>query len=193
MTIYVLQVSRYEEIFTWFCNDLYNSIVTGLLSHPSLDWLFSLCFCQRCCCNDFCFSHQNHLCLTLYTARVDFGWGNEPYILWKYRFGEMCWMTFLWPWPKVKAVALINKKWLVCMISKKHFFNPDGKSGGNLWAIFFMSFSKSTLAISQEWYGPIDVKWKGSALVGYWVNYMTWTFGLTCNLDLDTFQGQIGK
>ena len=34
---------------------------------------------------------------------------------------------------------------------------------------------------------PIDVKWKGSALVGYWVQYMTLTFGLTHDLDLGCF------
>ena len=33
--------------------------------------------------------------------------------------------------------------------------------------------------------GPIDVKWKGSALVGYWVQYVTLTFDLTHDLDLD--------
>ena len=28
----------------------------------------------------------------------------------------MCWMTFPWPWPKVTAVALINKNLLICII-----------------------------------------------------------------------------
>ena len=32
--------------------------------------------------------------------------------------------------------------------------------------------------------GLIDVKWKGGALVGYWVNYVTFTFDLTHDLDL---------
>ena len=27
----------------------------------------------------------------------------------KYGSGKMCWMTFLWPWPKVTAVTLTNK------------------------------------------------------------------------------------
>ena len=31
----------------------------------------------------------------------------------KYRYGKMYWMTFLWPWSKVMAVALINKK--ICL------------------------------------------------------------------------------
>ena len=32
--------------------------------------------------------------------------------------------------------------------------------------------------------GPIDVKRKGGALVGYWVNYVTFTFDLTHDLEL---------
>ena len=36
--------------------------------------------------------------------------------------------------------------------------------------------------------GPIDVKRKGSALVGYWVQYVTLTFDLTPDLDLGCFK-----
>ena len=36
--------------------------------------------------------------------------------------------------------------------------------------------------------GPIDVKWKWSALVGYWVQYVTLTFDLTHDLDLGCFK-----
>ena len=32
----------------------------------------------------------------------------------KYRYGKMYWTTSPWPWPKVMAVALINKNLLVC-------------------------------------------------------------------------------
>ena len=32
--------------------------------------------------------------------------------------------------------------------------------------------------------GPIDVKWKEGASVGYWVNYVSLTFDLTHDLDL---------
>ena len=35
--------------------------------------------------------------------------------------------------------------------------------------------------------GPIDVKRKWSALVGYWVQYVTLTFDLTCELNLGCF------
>ena len=36
--------------------------------------------------------------------------------------------------------------------------------------------------------GPIDVKRKGSASVGYWVQYVTLTFDLTRDLDLGCFK-----
>ena len=36
--------------------------------------------------------------------------------------------------------------------------------------------------------GPIDVKRKGSALIGYWVQYVTLTFDLTHDLDLGCFK-----
>ena len=36
--------------------------------------------------------------------------------------------------------------------------------------------------------GPIDVKRKGSASVGYWVQYMTLTFDLTNDLDIGCFK-----
>ena len=36
--------------------------------------------------------------------------------------------------------------------------------------------------------GPIDVKRKGSALVGYWVQYVTLIFHLTHDLDLGCFK-----
>ena len=36
--------------------------------------------------------------------------------------------------------------------------------------------------------GPIDVKRKGSASVGYWIQYVTLTFDLTHNLDLGCFK-----
>ena len=32
--------------------------------------------------------------------------------------------------------------------------------------------------------GPIDVKRKGGVSAGYWVNYVTFTFDLTHDLDL---------
>ena len=36
--------------------------------------------------------------------------------------------------------------------------------------------------------GPINVKRKGSALVGYWVLYVTLTFDVTHDLDLGCFK-----
>ena len=36
-----------------------------------------------------------------------------------YRSGEMYCMTFPWPWPTVKALALISKNLLVCIIKRR--------------------------------------------------------------------------
>ena len=36
--------------------------------------------------------------------------------------------------------------------------------------------------------GPIDVKRKGSASVGHWVQYVTFTFDLNHDLDLGCFK-----
>ena len=44
------------------------------------------------------------------------------------------------------------------------------------------------MAIISEMVGPIDVKQKGSALIGYWVQYMTLTFDLTHDPDLGCFK-----
>ena len=50
-------------------------------------------------------------------------------------------------------------------------------------------FSRSNYFGRISWMvGPIDVKQKGDALVGYWVQYVTLTFDLTDNLDLGYFK-----
>ena len=36
--------------------------------------------------------------------------------------------------------------------------------------------------------GPIDMKWKGIALVGYWVQYVALNFDLTHDLDFGCFK-----
>ena len=40
---------------------------------------------------------------------------------------------------------------------------------------------------------PIDMKWKGSALVGYWVNYLIFTFDLTHDPGLEIFKVKFPK
>ena len=87
-----------------------------LLSHPGLGWLnvsihchHHVSVCHHCCCNNFCFSHQNHFSLTLYI-----------------------WMTILWALTKCTVVALINKNLVVCMIK----WVPLNQSLWNLIAIF---------------------------------------------------------
>ena len=58
-----------------------------------------------------------------------------------------------------------------------------------LWK-FWMCFFKVKCSIGHIWgmVGPIDVKRKGDASVGYWVNYVTSTFDLTHDLDLWFFK-----
>ena len=41
--------------------------------------------------------------------------------------------------------------------------------------------------------GPIGVKQKGSASIGYWVNYLSLNFDLNHDLDLGFLQSQISK
>ena len=53
-----------------------------------------------------------------------------------YWSGKMYWMTFWWPWPKVMAVTLINKKLLVCRIK----WEPLNQSLQNLVAISHWSY-----------------------------------------------------
>ena len=53
----------------------------------------------------------------------------------KYRSGKMYWVTLWWPWPKVTAVTLINKKWLVRRIK----LEPLTQSLQNLVAIALWS------------------------------------------------------
>ena len=68
-----------------------------------------------------------------------------------------------------KTVILANflLKFWMCFFRVKHYF---GHTSGMV--------------------GPIDVKRKGSALVGYWVQYVTLTFDLTHDLDLGCFNGK---
>ena len=51
---------------------------------------------------------------------------------------------------------------------------------------FWMFFFKVEYSIAHisGMVGPIDVKWKGGASVGYWADYVTLTFDLTHDLDL---------
>ena len=78
-------------------------------------------------------------------------------------------MTFLRPWPKVIAVALIDKNLLVCINqweplnqSLPFFIISD---------VFFKV--KHSIGHISGMVGPIDVKRKEGASVGYWVNYVT--------------------
>ena len=118
----------------------------------------------------------------------------------------MYWMTFLWPWPKVTAVALI-KKLFVCRIKvrttqpitiKFNKLYPAGHAYYLIWfwwnfvGTFFGFFGfffkvKHSIGHISEMVGPIDVKRIGGASVGYWVNYVTSTFDHLTTLMTLTF------
>ena len=63
-------------------------------------------------------------------------------------------------------LAILFYKFWMCFFKVKHYF---GHISGMV--------------------GPIDVKRKGSALVGYWVQCVTLPFDLTHDLDLGCFKG----
>ena len=62
----------------------------------------------------------------------------------KYGSGKMYWVTFGWPWPKVRAVTLINKNLLVCRIK----WEPLNQSLQNL-AISFWSWSSPDYILEE--------------------------------------------
>ena len=112
-----------------------------------------------------------------------------------YGSGEMYWMTFPRPWPKVTAVASISKNLLVCAIK----WGPLIGSIYKIWQLYCpnhgyylirfwrnsvgnLNFDKFSLQISNVFFkvkhyfghilelvGPINVKQKESASFGYWV------------------------
>ena len=122
-----------------------------------------------------------------------------------YGSGDMYWMTFPWPWPKVTAVASISKKWLVCAIkwepligSLQNLTALLPKSWLLIWQIFFKNFgcvfSRSTLFwpyLRNGWSDWCESKRK---CIG-------WILGTICDLDLwphswpwrCMFQGQISE
>ena len=67
----------------------------------------------------------------------------------------------------------------MCFFKVKHYFGHR-PSLGRCGACDFGHISGMV--------GPIDVKRKGSALVGYWVQYETLTFDLPHDLDLGCFK-----
>ena len=87
---------------TWKCNCVFCH-----LNHPSLGWLYVF--------SSFPPPHpppQQLLPLTSKSFEL-----NLRYLVQRiYGSGEMYWMTFPWPWPKVTAVASISKNLLVCTI-----------------------------------------------------------------------------
>ena len=120
----------------------------------------------------------------------------------------MYWMTFPWPWPKVAAVALITKKLLSVRLSENnssdHYktWQLYCPGHGYLLIRFWRNsvrnfyFDKLSLKKSEVFFQGQTLFWPylrnglsdwcdmKSALVGYWVQYVTLTFYLTHDLDL---------
>ena len=118
----------------------------------------------------------------------------------KHCSGKMYWITFWWSWPKFTAGILINKKF-ACLQDKVRTTEPSTTKLGSYISLvtlitwltfchFFWKFRMCFLKVKHSighisgMVGPIDVKWKEGASVGYRVNYVTLTFDLTHDLDL---------
>ena len=149
--------------------------------------MFSVRFRRRR--NNFCLSRQNRLSLKLrYLAQRIYG------------SGEMYWMTFPWPWPKVTSVVSISKKF-ACLRDKvrtTHWITTKrGSFIAVVMVITWLDFGEvllETFILANFLYkfrmcffkvkhyfghisgmvGPIDAKRKGSA----------WILSTICDIDL---------
>ena len=117
----------------------------------------------------------------------------------------MYWMTFLWPWPKVMAVALKQK--FACLQDKVRTTQPITTKPGSdiplvmlitwwdfLETFFFCQISfwkfhlyfckvKNSIGHISGMVVPIDVKRKGGASLRYCVNYVTLISPMTLTVD----------
>ena len=116
----------------------------------------------------------------------------------------MYWMTFPWPWPKVTAVASISRNLIVCD-KVRTTYRITTKHGSFIALVLCITwldlefgldlhFGKFSLKVKHYFdhiSGMIDLidgKRKGSAPVGYWVQYVTLTLDLTHDLDIGCFK-----
>ena len=115
--------------------------------------------------------------------------------------GEMYSMTFLWPWPKVMAVASISKNLLVCAIK----WEPLDGSQQNM-ATLLPYFGKFSFKKSDVYFPGQTLFWP--YLRNGWCHWcetkrkcIGWILGTICDLDLSPhswlwpwmFQGEISK
>ena len=138
--------------------------------------------------NDFCFSR-------LKPFELDLRYLEQR----KYMSGEMYWMSFLWPWPEVTTVALINKNVLVCKIK----WEPLNQSLQNLavislwsclipdeilekfcWNFFYQIFSRSNTLfdIFQEWL--VRSMWNEKVVHQLDTGWTRWPWPLTLAMTL---------
>ena len=100
-------ITKYSTVaYLTLQNDSHTSCDTVSLSHPVLGWLYVFSpFPPRP-------PPQKLFPLTSKPFELDL-WYLAQRI---YGSGELYWMTFPWPWPKVTAVASISQNVLVCAI-----------------------------------------------------------------------------
>ena len=135
-----------------------------------------------------------------------------------YGSGEMYWMTYPWPWPKVTAVASISKNLLVCVIKWELLIRSLPKVAAVLlysWLLpdYILEKFCCKLLFWQIFFQISDVFFQGQTLFwpflrNGWSDWcetkrkcICWILGTICDLDLWThlwpwpwiFQGQIWK
>ena len=122
-----------------------------------------------------------------------------------YGSGEMYWVTFQWPWPKVTAVASISKNLLVCAIKWEPLIGSLTPSHGyylirfwklfwncDFWQIFCKNFgcvfsrSNTILAIPQEWLVPL--MWNEKEVHWLDTEYYMWHLTSLMTFDLGCFK-----
>ena len=101
--------------------------------------------------------------------------------------------NFLLNWicfSRSNIIFAVSKEWLVrLMWNEKEVHRLD--SGYDMWPwpltslmTLNLDVSRSNFKITVSIVGRIDMKWKGSELIGYWADCMTLPFDHTCDLDL---------
>ena len=186
-----------HEICTWSCFILWYFIwqlrlqYLKYLSHPSLGWLYVF--------SSFPPRPPPQQLLPLTSKLFEL---NLRYLAQRiYGSGEMYWMTFLWPWPKVTAVASISKNLLVCAIKWEprirslqnitgllpwSWLLPDSILERFCWKLYFGKFS---FKISDVFFQGQTLFWP--YLRNGWSDWcetkrkcIGWILGTICDLDL---------
>ena len=109
---------------------------------------------------------------------------------------KFCWKRLFWQsfvknswcvFSRSKIILATSQEWLVWLMwneNEVHWLD----TGYNMWTWPLTSLMTLTMDVPRTNFeiavGLIDVKWKGSELIGYWADYMTLPFDHTHDLDL---------